>query len=327
LTQIIPTLDVTPHEKTDKIYTAFVGDEIQIVPGIVSLSLGSKFERNDYSGFEIQPSGRLAWTRSPRQTFWAAATRAMRTPSRIDHDLDQTTFVQQNPLIYLQVRGNPDFVSERLIGFEAGYRNLISSRLHVDVSAFHNEYDNLLGYGFPSTSVENVPVPHILLRLPVANGAKGTTDGFEIAPEWRPASRWQLKGSYSYLHLDVHIKPSAAVSGNALELAVKNSIDKSVVEMYERSSPHHRTIIQSSFNLPGNLEFDQTFRYVGALPAQKVDSYSSADLRLAWHFREKLEFSVVAQNLLQPRHTEFGRTGGAPVDIKRSAFVKVTWRR
>jgi iron complex outermembrane receptor protein len=84
---------------------------------------------------------------------------------------------------------------------------------------------------------------------------------------------------------------------------------------------------QSLFNLPKHLELDETYRFSGALPAQAVRSYSTADLRLGWHFGEDLDFSVVGQNLLQPSHVEFAGDPGPLVGIERSVYVKMTWKR
>src|SRR3989442_180001 len=45
------------------------------------VTVQSKFEHNDYTGFEYHPTGRLLWTPPKRQTFWAAVSRAVRTPT------------------------------------------------------------------------------------------------------------------------------------------------------------------------------------------------------------------------------------------------------
>jgi iron complex outermembrane receptor protein len=74
------------------------------------------------------------------------------------------------------------------------------------------------------------------------------------------------------------------------------------------------------------LEFDQTFRYVSALPVQLVKAYVTADARLGWNATKHLEFSFVGQNLLQPHHAEFGGDLGPLVGIERSAYGKVTWK-
>jgi iron complex outermembrane receptor protein len=79
--------------------------------------------------------------------------------------------------------------------------------------------------------------------------------------------------------------------------------------------------------LPRKLEFGQTYRYVSALPAQRVNGYSTGDVHLTWQTTPELEFSVVGENLLQPQHSEFGGDPGSIVGIKRGVYAKMTWRR
>jgi iron complex outermembrane receptor protein len=316
--QNTPTLDITPHHQTDSTYSGFAQDEIQIIQNKLSLTMGTKLEHNNYSGFEIQPTARLLWTPRPRQTLWAAVTRAVRTPSRLEEGIDLKGFAGflpgLSPPVYVEIAGDPKFVSERLVGYEVGYRSLITSRFYMDISAFHNDYDNLSSYGLASMSIETSPITYILLKVPYANGIKGTTDGFEVAPNWKLTHWWQLKGSYSYLHLDVMNKPGLMDTSNAN------------IDIYRGSSPHHQIIAQSQFNLSKVLEFDQTFRYVSALPVQLVKAYVTADARLGWNATKHLEFSFVGQNLLQPHHAEFGGDLGPLVGIERSAYGKVTWK-
>jgi len=78
--------------------------------------------------------------------------------------------------------------------------------------------------------------------------------------------------------------------------------------------------------LPKKLEFDQTFRYVSALPAQRVGAYATADVRFSWRTSHSVELSVVGQNLFQPHHAEFGGDPGSLVGMRRSVYAKITWR-
>jgi len=312
--QKVPTLDLIPHDIANNVYSGFVQDEIAIVPNKFSLTIGSKLEHNNYTGFEIQPSIRGLWAITPRQTFWAAVTRAVRTPSRVEEDFHLIAFGIASPLIYLAVDGNQHLSSERLIGYEAGYRTLVTPKFYVDIAVFHNDYDDLISFGAPSVTLDPTPTPlHLTIRYPWANGVRGSTDGFEIAPDWKPARWWQTKATYSYLNLNLESKPGAVDGGH-------------YVTNVEGSSPHNQVTLQSRFNLPKGFEFDQTYRYVSALPAQLVDSYSTADVHLAWRATRQVEFSVVGENLFQPRHPEFGGDLGLLVGIKRSVYAQITWR-
>ncbi len=312
--QTVPTLDFVPHDIANNVYSGFLQDEIAITPNKFSLTAGSKLEHNNYTGFEIEPSLRALWTISSQQTFWAAVTRAVRTPSRIEEDFQLTDFALANPLAYLVVDGNHQLKSESLIGFEVGYRTLLTPKLYVDIAIFHNKHDDLISLGAPTLTVDTTPAPpHFTISVPYVNGLKGNSDGFEIAPDWKLTSWWQLKATYSYLNLHVESEPGV-VDGAGY------------VTSDEGSSPHNQVTCESQFNLPRKFEFDQTFRYVSTLQAQAVNSYSTADTRFSWFSPRQVEFSVVGQNLLQPRHVEFGGDPEGLVGIKRSVYANITWR-
>ncbi|MGH9574211.1 MAG: TonB-dependent receptor plug domain-containing protein [Candidatus Acidiferrales bacterium] len=324
ITQKFSTLNFVPQQETDSIYSWFLQDQIALAADRLSLTLGSKFEHNNYSGFEVQPNARLLWTPSEHQSIWAAVTRAVRTPSRLDQDLQLTDLLAPSPPLFLRVVGSKSFKSEQLLGTEAGYRTLLVHNLYLDGAVFYNNYNDLYGYG-PSTGfLEPSPAPeHIVLQLPLANATKGDTSGFEIAPDWKLSDWWEWKGSYSYLHLYVHNKVGAAGTYNSLITSSDNG-----------SSPHHQIEMQSLFNLPKNIEADITYRFVSALPAQTsmpagptVNAYSTGDFRLGWRPSEQFEVSFVGQNLFQPQHPEFGGDDGPLVGIRRSYYAKATWSR
>ena len=313
--QLVPTLDFVPNHQTDTIYSAFVQDEVPLAQNKVDITIGTKLEHNNYTGFEVQPSGRILWTPSKHHSFWVSASRAVRTPSRLEESLELTDFLAPVPLIYLEVQGNRNFFAERMVGIEAGYRASLGSRVYMDVALFRNGYDDLYGYGTATAAAVASPAPpHLVFYAPIANEARGVTDGVELGPEVQATSWWRLRGSYSYLHLNLESK-----TPNPNSLEIQNVLTQ------EGESPHHQVMFGSTLNLPGHLEFDQTYRYVSSLSAEGVGGYNTADARLGWHLTRQLEFSVGGQNLLQPHHLEFPNGAGVHVDIKRGVFAKLTW--
>jgi iron complex outermembrane receptor protein len=211
--------------------------------------------------------------------------------------------------VFACICDNRQVVSETLLGYEAGYRKLVTSSFYVDVAAFHNKYDDLVSYGDESISiVASPPPPYTLISLRAVNGIMGSTDGGEISPDWKVTHWMDFKATYSYVSLDFEDKPTHTKT--------------SQVSSYEGSSPHNEATAQMLFHLPKGLEFDPTYRYVGALPALAVNAYQTADARLGWRLTREVELSVTGQNLVQPRHAEFG-----PVLVERSAYAQITWRR
>jgi iron complex outermembrane receptor protein len=328
--QTVPGISFLPQRQNDTIYSGFGQYEIQIVPSEVTLTIGTKLEHNNFSGFEYQPSIRLLWSPTERQSVWAAVTRSVRTPSRLDQDvmfdIFDTYFTPSpgaEPIpVYFQIQGNRNLKSEQLVGSELGYRTQLASRLYLDLASFYNLYSGLQGYG-PAT-INEAPLPnpppapasqdYIYFGLPYANVIEGHTIGAEIAPTLKVNHWWQLRGSYSYLHMSLRDDPGFSDVGNLLG-------------SYLGSSPGNMASVRSSVDLPKRLELDATYRYSSALPAYAVASYNTADIRLGWGWREGLEFSVLGENLLQSSHAEFGGDPGPLVGIKRSIYGKIVWHR
>src|SRR3982074_1213714 len=118
-TQVVPTVVLTPNEFTDKLYSAFIQDELPIIQTRLSLRRGSKFLHNNYSGFDIQPSARLLWTPRQQHSLWASVTRAVRTPSRVEEDLQLTGLFTSTPPVFFLLDADRGSASERL----GRYRN------------------------------------------------------------------------------------------------------------------------------------------------------------------------------------------------------------
>lgn len=309
---VVPTVVFAPAQFTDKVYTAFVQNEVMIAQDRLWLTVGSKFLHNNKSGFEFQPSVRLLGALSANQSVWAAATRAVRTPSRVEEHLQFTALLLPSLPAFLRLTGDGGFTSEEMIGYEAGYRTSINSNFYVDLAAFYNDYDDLLSVEANIPFIETSPSPlHVVLPVLLRNGLVGATTGVEIAPNWAPTNWLHLKSSYAYLNIDLRNKPG--------------SVDGSSAKSTEGSSPRHQVVVQSLLDLPGNLELDLTYRYVSALPAQSVRSYSTADARIGWRLGRQFDLTFVGQNLFQPRHLEFRSDPGPQVGIKRSAYAKITW--
>ena len=291
-----PGLAFLPARVSRQWFSAFGQDEIALVKDKLHLTLGTKIEHNDYTGFEFQPSGRLAWKLSAGQTLWGAISRAVRTPSRIDREL----FAPANPPFL--IAGGPDFVSEEVLAYELGYRVQPHRRISLSVAGFYNDYDNV-------RSLEQVNPP---AALPVvfANGQKGESYGAELTADYRVTDWLQFHGGYTALK--VQLRPKAG------------STDRTFGST-ESHDPNHQFFLRSSLQLPAHFEFDASFRYVTDIANQRVPAYGELDLRLAWKPTESLELSIVGQNLLHDHHPEFGALSSRQ-EIERGVYAKILWR-
>ena len=294
----------SPGHRTDTVASGFLQDEIAVVPERLRLVLGSKFEHNDYTGFEFQPTARLAWTPTERQTLWTAVSHAVRTPSRAEDDLTLITPTPY-PGINATILGSRAGVSERLMAYELGYRALPLECVSVDLAAYCNVYDRLRNLD------PTAPFPPVFTS---GNDLKGDTYGFEASIQWQVLPTWRLRGTYNYLHMNLQRQGG------------QDPVD--VVGLIEGSSPEHQFSLRSSIDLTHKVQFDSTLRYVDELPYLSIPGYVTLDLRLAWQITRDLELSVVGLNLLDDRHPEFATTvfNDLRTEVPRSAYAQITWR-
>ena len=314
---VVSGLVFLPTDRTDKLFTAFFQDEIRLVENRLSFSFGTKFLRTNFTGLQLQPSGRLLWTPTDKQTLWASFNHAVRTPSDAERNFYLSGYIgtMQGLPYFARFNANPDFRSEQLNGYELGFRQLVVKQFYFDIAAFHNHYSDLFSEditGAPYLETNPPPV-HYLLPAEFGNGLLGTTKGIEIAPEWHPTSYWTLGASYSFLQMDLKKSP--------------HSLDVGTGPIVEGSSPRHQATAQSNLEFARNFNLDLTYRYVSALPGEAVPSYSTGDARFSWQVTRQFRFSVVGRNLMQPHHYESGGDPGPPVGIKRSVYGQLTWKR
>ncbi len=287
-----------PERQTDKLFSFFAQDEFSLTPARVFLTIGSKFERNDFTGFEVQPTVRARWSGTDRQTLWGAVSRAVRLPTRFD-----TALRIINPQTRaLLLSGNDDFDAESVVAYEAGYRIRPHLRASLDFATFVNRYDNLRSQEFPAPQG-----PFVLL----ANTLNAVTSGFEAAGAVQLAGRWRVHGSYAYLH--------KRLSHDSGSRDLTRGRD-------EGNDPSFLFSIRSYLDLPYGLALDGLLRAAGARPHPAVAAYSELDVRLGWTARPGWEWSLVGQNLLHDHHPELGSTQRRRYEFERGVYVRTAWR-
>jgi len=298
-----PGLGFVPAVLEHNLYSAYAQDEMRLRDALY-LTLGTKIEHNDYTGFEIEPSARLRWDLAEAQTLWAAISRAVRTPSRIDRDLLEPA----PPYSPLVLRGSSDFISETLIAYELGYRAQMGPRLAVSVAAFYNDYDHVRSLGI---------TPSTLIPFVFQNNLEGATHGIELSADYQVLDGWRLHIGYDPLREALRVKPGQ-VDLNAAH--------------NETADPRQRFAVRSSMDLPARIELDAALRWVDDRSLNSgpqlgtVPSYWEMDLRLGWHPRERISLSITGQNLLHNHHAEYGFPGPGQVQIERSVYGKITWQ-
>jgi iron complex outermembrane receptor protein len=306
---VIEFIDRTPIRQ---LISGFVQDKITLEPERWFLTVGSKFEHNDYSGFEMQPSARLQWT-GDDQTMWGSVSRAVRTPSELEHNLHVTYRVIPPGVDPISVERYPntDFESEELIAYEIGYRRQWTPSLLMDVAAFYNVYDKLSTSTLLPNEVVLVP-PHVVSPFISTNLTSGETFGAELVLNWRADETLNFSAAYSLLEIALQGPPASQATA---------------AEAAEDQSPQQQFNLRAQWDVSDELTFDTTLYYVDELPGYAVPSYWRFDARAGWRITDELQLEVVGQNLFDDAHREFsGVTDVTATEIQRAVYGRLTWR-
>lgn len=308
---------LSPVEREDSLYSAFIQDKISLIPNDLFLTLGSKFEHNAYSGFELQPSARLSWLISDTQMAWSSVSRAIHTPTRFTSDAQISLgvappFAPGNPTPFPGLAanvGNQGLDSEELIAYEIGYRVQPTKKLSLDFAGFYNDYSKLFTGTYGTGTGPFVdPLAGLYVFQPIyaTNSNKAYSLGYEVAAKVDATDNWQLAASYSYLDLVFDTKGGVFSFGN---------------------NSKHQFNIRSTYLFPYNIEMTNALYYVSDLEGIGIPDYYRFDTKLSYEIAKGVEASLVGQNLLQPQHKEFSAfTYQNPTEIGRAFYGNLTVR-
>jgi iron complex outermembrane receptor protein len=317
-------LQISPPREDFQIASAFVHDEIALLPERLRLIAGVRLEHNSYTGLEPQPNLRLLWTPDPTHTVWAAWSRAVRTPSRAERgstlDIEVfPPFSADNPTpLPALLRTNSVGVqppSEKLTAFELGYRAQFGPRFALDLTAFANRYTQIGSSTEAPPQLVLDPVPHLLVLAQSDSGLSARTRGLEASLDWRALERWRLQASYTLLHMDL---PTTSADD------LRNAIAQAIMGQ----APANQLSLRSQFDLAPGHQLDLWLRHVARLAYGDVPAYTTLDARYGWRPTKNLDLSLVGQNLLERRHPEvLSDTFAAPLlQVQRGVFLRATWK-
>jgi len=269
----------------------FLQDEIALGERI-ELTLGLKFEHNNYTKWEALPNARLAWRFAADRLLWGALSRAVRAPSRVDREL----FAPASPPFALA--GSTRFESEIADVLEIGYRAQPIPRLSYSVTAFRHEFSRL-------RTVEPAPGGAI-----IGNGMEGSLNGVETWGSFRVNPQWRLTAGYTRHRQKLALAPGIASLGGTAAAG---------------NDPEYTWQLGTSFNVSPRHELDLRVRRVAELPSGPVPAYTAVDLRFGWQATQNFTIAFSVQNLFDPGHPEWGSAANR-TEIERAAFLKLIWR-
>ena len=274
---------------TISVGSIFAQDEFSLRENL-KLTFGLKAETNSYSGTDWLPNLRGSWQLG-NQLIWGSVSRAVRTPSRIDRELEAAPFLVPSP----------GFQAEKLTAYEIGWRTQPISNLSTSLSAFYNSYDDLRTDGYPPT----------IFPLILQNGGRGTTAGFEGWATYDITQAWRLKGGFNTLSKHFELKPGY---NDLTNLSVQGQ------------DPRYQAQLRSEWTIGTKFDIDIAIRTVGKVDTAPVPAYTEASAHFGWRINDKIELAINAGNLLHRRHIEvWDPSTASPRYVGRSILLSLRY--
>jgi iron complex outermembrane receptor protein len=307
--------EITPSDQHNDIFSGFIQDAITLIPETLIITLGSKWEHNDYTGNELQPSAKILWKPMEKHSFWGAVSKAVKVPS--EFEASGTVVSSIDPTLppfpaIMRVCGTHTYTSEEVTSYEAGYRWYPTENFALDLALFYNDYTHLLDADISSQQD--------LYTLLLNNNVSGQSYGTEMALHWQPEKWARFDLSYSLIQLDMSTSTIYPTNNPMI---------------YEGSAPQHMVSLFSQFDLAQNWVLNVWLSYVDKLETASfaavnqnivIDEYFDADITLTYQASKNLKISLVGQNLLESENLEFvSESFMPPTEIERGVYLKAVW--
>lgn len=310
-------------------YSLFGEMETEVVQDL-RLIVGTRFDYNEYTDWEIQPTARLLWNASPQHTLWTAASQAKRIPSRGERVVTMEGpigFAPEPPPgagrvptpLQTVLRSSESFGSETLTAFEIGYRGQPDPAFFLDATAYLHRYRNLRTL-FPTDVTAVRPcapgaLDACVLDLQFTNDAELSVLGLEVSADWRPTRDLRFQASIALSDVTDAYLPYADRAGEVPPLPQ--------ITLDAFAPPERMASLRTSWNVNPSTDFDLWIRHVseripGVKPMQRdpasayldvrdipLKSYTTLDARIAWRPAPRTELALIGQNLLDSGRFEF----------------------
>jgi len=314
--EFVENYQMTFPDQNQNVFSVFLQDQIPLIDRRLWFTLGSKYEHNEFTGSEWQPSARLLGKPSEAQSLWLSVARAVRTPSMAERNGRVTiaTFPTPQGTGRVSLLGNSAFEAEYLVAYEVGYRWQARRNLSFDMAAYYNEYEDL--YTAVRGSKESDP------NFYFSNSQEGTGHGVESVVTWQPRSWLTLFLSYNWQELDINNKDSAIDSGLGSNTPTTNV-------------PEHQAALRSAVDFSERWQGNLWLRYVDSFLGRnsvevdkqiEISSQYYFDANLIWKPVKNIEIMLAGQNLLNSSQLQYVAEILVPAtEIERVVYTKITW--
>jgi iron complex outermembrane receptor protein len=318
-TQTGGQMGFSPPSYTFRSGDAVLRDEWQFVPERWMASVGVRLDYNSYGRLEYQPSFRLLYTPTAKQSAWFGVSRAVRVPSRFDRDeeVNYGLLYSGSAEADVSLVGDRAFRSEVERSLEAGYRVQAGQRWSVDASVFWSYYGRLRVLDTPNPANAPIAGPPAAMQimpmvLRIDNAGSGRSYGGEIWGSFQIREYWRITSSYSYLN-ETRWLPAAS----------------SYYYLWDGTPADvpHQALLRSQHDLSRNVKFDLMARARSHDTSLNLPAVLLLDARVAWRPTRSGELSLTVKDLANRQVLEcYPEVTTLAIPLRRTFIIRWTQR-
>lgn len=199
----------------------------------------------------ISPRIALNYKAMDDMSFRASWGKSFRAPTIAERFVRDAGLFMGNP--------NPALDKESMTGWEVGVYKQFGDKLSLDVSAYLNDYEDLI----ESRNINPTP-PYFPIVFEYQNVAKARIWGIETSLNYRPNNHWNFSLGYAYMNAKDKTGDAAALAGN-----------QNPDPEWLAYRPEHTGSASVNWKANDDLTLNLTGRYVGKYKA--VSSYPNPE--------------------------------------------------
>lgn len=270
----------------------FVNNDFKILDNLI-LTTGGRYEYDSFTKSQLAGRGNLTYSPWKNQAFRASVARAVRTPSVIEERMSVLGIpgVAPPPLpstAVVDILGNRNLKTESVLAFEAGYLGkFFDNRLNANLQFYFNKVYDLITIGISRVDLTATP-PSVTANF--NNRNDGQIYGLETDLTYQVFDWWKTSLNYTLTRqLDFET----------------GQFPKNILNFKNRFMFKKGFSAELLFNWTSPYRFFQVF----TATAQPIGHIFRLDARIAQKFfKDRFEFAVVGQNLIDAPHSEQNTT-------------------
>ena len=251
--------------------------------------VAARWDRSSVVPSQFSPKAAIVWSPFEGQTLRATLNQAFQAPNYSELYL----FVK-HPTSALAYLGNENLLTEKITGYEVGYKGIFQNTVFLSIDAYYNQLKDFVTDLGPGLNPK-YPFP-VILPGEVAprtiwsytNAGKVDEAGYDIALNYYVSDSWLVDANFTYFSFKVLERhPNDILLPNSPKYRINGGVT------YTHPSGHNAGI---------KIKYVPTFPWAAGIYRGDIPAYTLVNLSGQYRFSTTFWFNLNVSNLLDRKH-------------------------